>query len=270
MRESVQVFTLENVIRPGLRLYKQVFRTSLSNPNQQSVALSKDSFNKLLVDYSERHLSHVPGAIELAEQGNMQPAMNAYLHEVRRPMYNFLFGNLSETMLLQVQKLKCDVEELMLKSKQQLQAQELNLALVALVPAVLFAGALLVGISRATQAWRQRGTELVVTPEQTVRFLLGSVYDTLILIQENSSRPSTSQQATFKRLQRMGELVFHLYEVKALIDKGVLNVPPKVSEKFAEDVSMLESFDVSVEFKVKHLHKMWSCYPFFMPLPDTG
>lgn len=264
--EGARRFATNNVVEPTTGLYKQVFQNTLSAVSRQSVAQAKMRLTRMLVNYTQDHLKHIPDALQFAKDGNMDAVMESYVDQVRSPVRNLVFGTLTQTMLLQVQQLKCDVEELVMKSKQQLQAQELNLALLALIPAIFVVASVAFAASRIARAWRSRGTELVVSAEQTIRFLLGSVYDTLILLREEAITTIADPDNTPTHLRRLGELNFALHEVKSLVEKRVLRAPPKVLDRFMDDIVVLESRGTSLDCKIKHLHKMWSCYPFFMPL----
>lgn len=78
----------------------------------------------------------------------MQLMMNTYEKELKKPIRHLLAGSLMRSLLIQVQKLKLDTESAMLEIDQILRANELNISLVAAVPAFLIAGSALVGFGR--------------------------------------------------------------------------------------------------------------------------
>lgn len=69
--------------------------------------------------------------------------MRAYEAELKNPLWYVFTGALARALLIQVQKLKTDVEAAMLQLDSILKANELNVALIAAIPSVLVAGGLL-------------------------------------------------------------------------------------------------------------------------------
>ena len=78
----------------------------------------------------------------------MQIMMHSYEKELKNPIRNLVTGNLMRSLLIQVQKLKVDTESAMLEIDQILKANELNISLLAAVPAFLIGGSVLVGFGR--------------------------------------------------------------------------------------------------------------------------
>ena len=73
----------------------------------------------------------------------MDILMRTYESELKRPLQNMINGQLARALLIQVQKLKVDTESAMLELDQILRANELNVALIAAIPAILVAGGIL-------------------------------------------------------------------------------------------------------------------------------
>lgn len=69
--------------------------------------------------------------------------MRTYESELKHPIRNMINGQLARALLIQVQKLKVDTESAMLELDQILRANELNVALIAAIPAILVAGVIL-------------------------------------------------------------------------------------------------------------------------------
>ena len=77
----------------------------------------------------------------------MDVLMREYESGLKRPIWNTLNGQLARALLIQVQKLKVDTESAMLELNQILRANELNVALIAAIPALIVGGGLLYFIS---------------------------------------------------------------------------------------------------------------------------
>ena len=73
----------------------------------------------------------------------MDVLMRTYEDQLKNPVRNVLIGQLARALLIQVQKLKTDTESAMLQLDQILRANELNVALVAAIPAIFVGGGLL-------------------------------------------------------------------------------------------------------------------------------
>lgn len=73
----------------------------------------------------------------------METLMRAYEAELKNPLWYVFTGALARALLIQVQKMKTDVEAAMLQLDSILKANELNVALIAAIPSVLVAGGLL-------------------------------------------------------------------------------------------------------------------------------
>lgn len=260
-------FARRNVIKPATTLYKEIFHNELSTRTivVQTVALGRKTLQTMLEDFTAANLSKVPGAMDAARVGDMAVVMRHYAHEARRPFGSLVFGDLAQALLLQVQKLKCDVEELIVKSRQTLQAQELNLALVALVPACGAVAVALYAASASLRRWRQRGTYLLVSPEQTLRFLAADVHAALVTMRAHGR----STDALLS-LRCAGELALAIFELRTFVQSGVISAPPKVLHRFVNDLRTLEQSDVGVDARVLSLQRMWSVYPFLAHIPPSS
>lgn len=78
----------------------------------------------------------------MGEIAGMITLMRVYEHELKNPIWNVVTGGLARALLVQVQKLKTDVEAAMLQLDSILSANELNVAMIAAIPSVLIAGGL--------------------------------------------------------------------------------------------------------------------------------
>lgn len=83
------------------------------------------------------------GVVATGEIAGMITLMRVYENELKNPIWNVITGGLARALLIQVQKLKTDVEAAMLQLDSILSANELNVAMIAAIPSVLIAGGLL-------------------------------------------------------------------------------------------------------------------------------
>lgn len=259
--QVLQGFVHLNIVDPITRLYHQIFRESPASANEESIADTRSSLRDMIIDFTQRNLSNVPGAEELARHGSMKEVMNLIKIQAHHPLRNSLTGSLGQAIFLQVQKLKLDVEELMLKSKQLLRAQELNLALVALVPTLLTATLLMYMISTTTLNWRSRDIEMIVSTAQTARFLLGDIHATLLIV-ESEGDDESNLESILRHIRHIGTIHVKTCELEEMIEKGLIRVPEKVRRRFMDDLGMLRSPGVSYESRRKQIDRMIQGYQF--------
>lgn len=260
--EVTQAFLLRNVVEPVGSFHKQVFRANPSTANEESVAVARASLRGMLIDFTERNLTHIPGAVEKARNGSLIEVTNLIRDQATRPIKNVLSGNLGQAFLLQIQKLKCDVEDLMVKSKQLLRAQELNLALVALLPALLTAASLMYMTSTALLYWRSRETNVIVSGSQTARFLIGDVYDILSAFETDKGEDDNEMDTVLRHVRRVGKLHLRIFELEELVNLGVVSLPQRVALRFSDDLKLLGMADVPLENRRRQTERMLLCYPF--------
>lgn len=265
---ATNAFVQHSVVEPVSRFYEQVFREAPITADEQTVAISRSSVRGMLIDFTRENLSDVPDAVEDAMNGSMKHVVELIRHQAQRPFRNSVAGNLGQAILLQVQKLKSDVEELMLKSKQLLRAQELNLALVALVPSLLTAIAMLYFGSSLSFWWRSRGTEMIISAEDTARFLLGDIHSSFLAIEHDANllhdQRNTPQSAerVMRHIKNVGALHMKILELLELIDLRVVTAPPKVRFRFLNDLRTLQCSNTSYRDRRIHVNRMLTCYPF--------
>ena len=258
-----KTFLSTNVVAPTSRLYKQIFRSApLPSASWESVHAGREALRAMLRDYTKMHLRDVPGALEAADKGDMTPLLNRYVEQVRHPTRELMFGKLAQTALVQVQKLKCDVEELVVKSRLTMQAQELNLALVALVPAAAILACMYLVVAGAVERWRRRKLRLVLTPEQTCRFLVAEIHDALVDMRDTLQNDANVD--VWSVLVKRGEVALRTHKLRTFVASGALSAPANVVERFAGDAERLDNNGrASVDARIELVRRMWAAYPFF-------
>lgn len=259
-------FLAENVYKPLRAFYKQIFRDDVESGSEDSVALARSTLREMLIDFTERNLSEVDGAMELAEEGSMKAVMDIFVEQAANPIRNSVLGSLGPAILLQVQKLKLDVEELMMKSKQMLRAQELNLALVALVPSLVVVASLAYISTMGVFLWRTRQMEVIVSGSQTARFLLGDVHDAFLSIAPVADVPEEDGLSQIDRVLRhvkaVGKMHSKIFELEEVVFGGVVDIAPKVKVRFMDDAQLLKDCSVSYGNRRHYVERMMACYPF--------
>lgn len=158
--ETILAFSKEHVEKPLMSIRDDLFETFRRRHHGaaelEDVQLTVDSLHRMLKAFTEQ-LKGREAAASTTEQEMMEIVMNRYEKEITHPLQNLLGGELFRAMLIQVQKLKLDIETAMLELNQILRANEINFAILAALPAFLFA-MILVWLLRASLL-QSKGTE---------------------------------------------------------------------------------------------------------------
>ncbi|GAU21660.1 hypothetical protein TSUD_251440 [Trifolium subterraneum] len=110
--------------------------------------------NRMLLAFSEQTKGQ-KFPVNAPDQKMLEIVMDRYEKELMHPIQNLLSGELARAMLIQVQKLKLDIETAMLELNQILRANEINFAILAALPA-FFLSLLLLMLVRA---WFKQDTK---------------------------------------------------------------------------------------------------------------
>jgi nuclear-control-of-ATPase protein 2 len=138
-KDSIIAFWKEHVELPLLSIRNELFETfrrrHKSVVQLEEVQLTANSLHRMLRDFSELTTGRkLPEGA--SEQEMMEIMMGRYEKEVIHPLQNLLGGELARALLIQIQKLKLDIETVMLGLDQILKANEINFAMLAALPAL--------------------------------------------------------------------------------------------------------------------------------------
>lgn len=149
-RDSIIAFSKEHVELPLLSIRNELFETFRRRHKgvvePEEVQLTANSLRRMLVDFTE-HTTRTKVPEGKSEQEMMEIVMARYEKEVINPLQNLVGGELARALLIQIQKLKLDIETAMLEMDQILKANEINFAMLAALPA-LFITVILASIVR--------------------------------------------------------------------------------------------------------------------------
>nr|GMD23006.1 protein DGS1, mitochondrial [Ipomoea batatas] len=137
-KESTISFWNDHVEQPLLSIRDDLFHTFRKRQKgamePEEVQITANSLHRMLRAFTEQ----TKGTMlpENATDNEMlEVVMERYEKEVMHPLQNLLSGELARALLIQVQKLKLDIEEAMLELDQILRANEINFAILAALPA---------------------------------------------------------------------------------------------------------------------------------------
>ncbi|XP_020587985.1 protein DGS1, mitochondrial isoform X2 [Phalaenopsis equestris] len=139
-KESTTTFWEEHVEQPLISIRDELFETFRKRHKgvmeMEEVQLTANSLHRMLLAFSEQTKGQkIPE--NLTDQEMMEIVMSRYEKEVMHPLQNLIGGELARAMLIQIQKLKLDLETAMLELDQILKANEINFAVLAALPAFI-------------------------------------------------------------------------------------------------------------------------------------
>jgi hypothetical protein len=143
VRQAVRGFWDERIITPLTMIYREIFQSSYRTfMDPKAVQAEKETLKRMVVDFTREAYARLPDdqrheAELLAANGDLTPVMKVYERQIRSPVVNMLAGDVIRALLIQVQKLKVDVEQEMVAVDSLVRSNELNLQIAAAVPGVL-------------------------------------------------------------------------------------------------------------------------------------
>ncbi|CAI9106063.1 OLC1v1005121C1 [Oldenlandia corymbosa var. corymbosa] len=137
-KDSTVGFWKDHVEQPLLSIRDELFETFRKRQKgvmeREEVQLTADSLHRMLLAFSEQTKGQkIPQ--NASDQEMLEIVMGRYEKELMHPIQNLLGGELVRALLIQVQKLKLDIETAMLELDQILRANEINFAILAALPA---------------------------------------------------------------------------------------------------------------------------------------
>ncbi|KAI9497369.1 ATP synthase regulation protein NCA2-domain-containing protein [Zychaea mexicana] len=100
-----------------------------------------DSLERMVIQFASDHYhlseSDAQQLVTEVRDGDLSVVLRAYENEIKHPLKNAITGDLIQTLLIQVQKTKVDVDLAMAALDKLLKSNELNFAFLAVAPSML-------------------------------------------------------------------------------------------------------------------------------------
>ncbi|WCJ20566.1 dgd1 suppressor 1 [Euphorbia peplus] len=110
----------------------------------EQVQLTADSLHRMLLEFCEENGQKLPE--NASDQKMLEIVMNRYEKEFMHPIQNLVSGELGRALSIQVEKITLDSMKLMLKLDQLMKANEINFAVLAVLPTFFLSHILLMVI----------------------------------------------------------------------------------------------------------------------------
>ncbi|KAH9741845.1 protein DGS1 [Citrus sinensis] len=145
-KDSMVGFFNDHVEQPLLSIRDELFETFRKRHKGvmevEEVQMTSNSLHRMLLAFSEQTKGQkLPE--NASDQEMLEIVMSRYEKELMHPIQNLVNGELARALLIQVQKLKLDIETAMLELDQILRANEINFAVLAALPAFILSFILL-------------------------------------------------------------------------------------------------------------------------------
>ncbi|KAI3910260.1 hypothetical protein MKW92_027809 [Papaver armeniacum] len=151
-QESTVRFWNDHVEQPILSIRDELFETFRRRHKGvmelEEVQLTSDSLHRMLLTFSEQTRGQ-EFPQDASDQEMMEIVMARYEKDLMHPIKNFVGGEIARALLIQIQKLKLDIETAMLDLNQILKANEINFAILAALPAFFLS----VGLLMLVRTW---------------------------------------------------------------------------------------------------------------------
>ncbi|KAF9981966.1 Nuclear control of ATPase protein 2 [Mortierella antarctica] len=158
--DTAKRFVTDWVWEPSMRVMAIIRHTddqgSLQMLGNESLKSDIASLERMVLDFGKEHyrMGHedLTALSQAVHNGDISVVMRAYEQELKTPLKGAVAGHLVQTLLIQVQKTKVDVEVAMAALDKLLKANELNFAFLAVGPSLLLLWAV---SAQAKSSWQK-------------------------------------------------------------------------------------------------------------------
>ncbi|KAI7904856.1 ATP synthase regulation protein NCA2-domain-containing protein [Cokeromyces recurvatus] len=176
-------FVLNWIWEPVLKVYNTVRLKDqrLSLLSKEGLQSDLDSLERMVVGFAkdklhmqESELTHLASNVR---EGDLSVLLKEYEKEIKNPLKNALVGDLLQTILIQVQKTKVDVDLAMSALDKLLKSNELNFAFLAVAPSMLLTWASASWFKNMLQGRSQQKVKKIGLPmRETLRYTHTHIY----------------------------------------------------------------------------------------------
>eukprot|EP00871_Galdieria_phlegrea_P001414 jgi/Galph1/2273/GphlegSOOS_G943.1 len=237
---NILSFMKEHIVDPLSSIYRQVFHHRYLTTNEESIERGRQSIQRMVESLEET-----------------AALLQVYEKNIQHPWYSLAFGELSQVLLIQLQKLKVDVEEQMLTLNQLVRANEINLQLFATIPGFLILYCVYQLLKYFYYSWKYQKIQGMNTPAKQVKWWL-------LAMQQSLTRLIESATASLSFYQQCGTYYYYCYAIEWLVVETKL-IPFSSSsarDSFVRDVQQLCSPNLSIDYKSMLVQQILVSYQF--------
>ena len=229
--QTCTLFLRNWILDPISQIFKTIRHDEgrLALLGTESLNSDLESLERMVVEFSKDHGDSLSAA-EIGSRvrsGNLTLVMENYEQDIKKPLRNFLAGDLIRSLLIQIQKAKVDGELAMSALDKLLKSNELNFAFLAVMPTL----ALTYGTySWISHSWSQHSPSTI----QTLQVMKTSLRDIERILNNLAAKLSSRHDAAYS----YGLLICEL----RLLQSCLSNIPDYVFDKarFKQDLDDFE------------------------------
>ncbi|KAJ1973043.1 Nuclear control of ATPase protein 2 [Dimargaris xerosporica] len=263
--------------------------TQLALMSTDSLATDFASLERMVLNFAQAHqsltghtnnsgedlLARRQALIDQVHHGDLSVILRSYEHSLQNPIRNALFGDLIQTLLIQVQKTKVDIQLAMSSLDKLLKANELNFAFLAVAPALVvtyFVGSQLraLWVRSRGRSGRQSGVHIRLILRDVERLL--NLHDAGHESQRGEKIPFEIQGYVLCLTNRLRDwaqqlpnssstTAFAIPLVDALLPLSKPELP-YLRRHFLQDVRDLEDAQLSCHQRIQTIRRMHQTYQF--------
>ncbi|KAG0590203.1 hypothetical protein KC19_1G080900 [Ceratodon purpureus] len=261
-REDSYLFLDKRVHQPLTAIKGELFDTFRKrregSAQLEEVKLASDALNRMAKEFVTQ-TEGIKVASTASDQELMRKVMSRYEQELVSPVRNLLGGELARGLLIQVQKLKLDVEMAVLDLNQILRANEINFAILAFLPA--FACALILGALIRHPFYNEKGAEGRGRRAQMIRRMLMVEVEKGVMCCQIRDDENRGDNAAVE----FGMLIYSLDQ----LHKGVHKAAEYTGEwaSLRRDILDLANPKIPTFYKLSIAERMERVYDCLAPMP---
>lgn len=262
-KDAAVTFYQEHALAPLMQIRDDVLQTFRRRPSGSAEAdvvhLTAESLRRMLLEFAQQ-VSSAEVKQPISDKELMEIMMSKYEKEVTHPLQSLVGGELARAMLIQVQKLKLDIETALLELDQILRANEINFAVLAALPALLVTTGL-VSLVRQFSLYQQgRGREGRGRAAHLIRrMLMADVERILMESQINKDKVDGLSP------QQTGLLLYSIHKLHKSVQRHAQGLGEW--SRLQVDLSDLSNPRLDIQYKLAVTARMERIYDSFVPLP---
>ncbi|SPQ97720.1 unnamed protein product (mitochondrion) [Plasmodiophora brassicae] len=261
-------FWVEHVSDPLHAIHKRLLRDQLPAMRRDEIEQERKTLESMLREFGMEQLDRNPQLFppgmrredavaqieKSAASGNMSLVLESYKTEVSKPLYALAAGDLLRSILIQLQKLKVDLETSLLELDLMLDQNEITLDLMAIAPAVLIAMPLFLLILIPANKRSKADT----ASHKVIRRSVHSIHRLLIC-----NYDATSVNG-FESIEDSGKILTHIHRIskRAQHLRNQKLMPYSSFFLLRKDIKRLISLDFTVNQKRLLIERMYVVHPF--------
>ncbi|KAF8517333.1 ATP synthase regulation protein NCA2-domain-containing protein [Gautieria morchelliformis] len=231
----------------GVRLVSvEGVKADIESLERMAVALSKEKY--------QFGPTELEGLSMQIRRGDLTPILKVYEEDLKSPLKSAVSGTLIRSLLIQIQKMKVDVDFALSGIDKLLRSQELTFAFVGVAPALAIVYAIFGWARGIWQSGHGRGRYGGRGRRQSVWLAMRRIERCLVL---SSSRPQShkTEPESLSSLEQ-GLILLSVAQLRAYGEKH-LPARSRLREEFLVDVSDLEDSDLRRKQKMNVVKRMW-------------